>query len=113
MPFAAAAPEARTPVIALRVFGVIVAPEADELIMLRKAAVLGDGGGKDTGPPMRGVRPVPGVSPVRGVRPVRKLDGSNESWASPFCRGPASMAGERGPALNELDMEVEEKPHWY
>jgi hypothetical protein len=99
-------------VIALRVFGVIVAPDADELIMLRKAAVFGEGGGKDTGPPIRGVRPVPGVSPVRGVRPVRKLDGSNESGASPFaCCGPASMAGERGPALKELDMEVEEKPH--
>ena len=50
------APEARTPVMALSVFGVIVAPDADELIMLRKAAVLGDGGGKETGPPMRGVR---------------------------------------------------------
>jgi hypothetical protein len=114
VPFATAAPEARTPVIALRVFGVIVAPDADELIMLRKAAVFGDGGGKDTGPPIRGVRPVPGVSPVRGVRPVRKLDGSNASWASPFCCcGPASIAGERGPALRELDNEVEEKPHWY
>lgn len=114
MPFAAAAPEARTPVIALRVFGVIVAPDADELIMLRKAAVLGDGGGKDTGPPIRGVRPVPGVSPVRGVRPVRKLEGSNASGPSPFgCCGPASMAGERGPALKELDMEFEENPHWY
>jgi len=113
--FAAAAPEARTPVIALRVFGVIVAPpDADELIMLRKAAVLGDGGGNDTGPPIRGVRPVPGVSPVRGVRPVRKLDVSNASWASPLgCCGPASMAGDRGPALRELAMEVEEKPHWY
>lgn len=101
--------------IALSVFGVIVAPDADELIMLRKAAVLGDGGGKDTGPPIRGVRPVPGVSPVRGVRPVRKLDGSNESGASPLCCcGPASMAGERGPALNELEMEdVEKPPHGY
>jgi len=37
----------------------------------RKAAVLGEGGGKETGPPISGVRPVPGVSPVRGVRPVR------------------------------------------
>jgi len=52
-------------------FEVIVAPpDTDELITLRKAAVLGDGGGNDTGPPIRGVRPVPGVSPVRGVRPV-------------------------------------------
>lgn len=100
--------------IALRVLGVIVAPDADELIILRKAVVLGDGGGKETGPPMRGVRPVPGVSPVRGVRPVRKLEGSNESEASPFaCWGPASMAGERGPALSELDIDDEKPPHWY
>jgi hypothetical protein len=78
VPFAAAALEVRTPVMALRMFGVIVAPpDTDELIMLRKATVLGDGSGDDTGPPMRGVRPVPGVSPVRGVRPIRKLDGSN------------------------------------
>ena len=100
--------------MALRVFGVIVAPDADELIMLRKAAVLGDGGGKETGPPIRGVRPVPGVRPVRGVKPVRKLVGSNASGASPLdCCGPASMAGERGPALKELAMEDDEKPHWY
>jgi hypothetical protein len=115
VPFAAAALEARTPVMALRVFGVIVAPpDTDELIMLRKAAVLGDWGGNDTGPPIRGVRPVPGVSPVRGVRPVRKLEGSNASVPSPLdCCGPASMAGDRGPALKELVMEDEEKPHWY
>jgi hypothetical protein len=102
-------------VMALRVFGVMVAPpDTDELIMLRKAAVLGDGGGNDTGPPIRGVRPVPGVSPVRGVRPVRKLDGSNASVPSPLdCCGPASMAGDRGPALKELVMDDEEKPHWY
>ncbi len=101
--------------MALRVLGVIVAPaDADELIILRKAAVLGDGGGNETGPPMRGVRPVPGVSPVRGVRPVRKLEGSNARGGSPFaCWGPASMAGERGPALRELDIDVVEKPHWY
>jgi hypothetical protein len=48
VPFAAAALEARTPVMALRVFGVIVAPpDTDEPIMLRKATVLGDGGGDD------------------------------------------------------------------
>jgi hypothetical protein len=99
--------------MAFRVFGVIVAPpDTDELIMLRKAAVLGDGGGNETGPPIRGVRPVPGVSPVRGVRPVRKLDGSKARVPSALaCCGPASMAGDRGPALKELDMEVEEKPH--
>jgi hypothetical protein len=79
VPFAVAALEARTPgpVMALSVFGVIVAPpDTDELIMLRKAAALGDGGGDDTGPPMRGVRP------ERGIRPVRKLDGSNASVPS-------------------------------
>ena len=71
MPFAAAALEARTPVMALREFGVIVAPsDTDELIILRKAAVLGDGGGNDTGPLIRGVRSVPGVSPVRGVTEI-------------------------------------------
>lgn len=69
--------------IALSVFGVIV-PATDEregvdeelFIMARKAAVFGLGGGKLTGPPMRGVRPVPGVRPVLGVRPVRKAEGS-------------------------------------
>ena len=65
--------------MALRVFGVMVAPPDVLLfIMCRKAAVLGEGGGKETGPPMRGVRPVPvpGVRPVRGVSPERKLVGS-------------------------------------
>ena len=68
--------------MALRVFGVMVAAtfdrlaEAEFVIMARKAAVPGLGGGKETGPPMRGVRPVPGVRPVRGVRPVLKLFGS-------------------------------------
>jgi hypothetical protein len=60
------------PVIALRVFGVIVAgvglswggAEEEFVTMARKAAVFGDGGGKLTGPPTRGVRPVLGVSPV-------------------------------------------------
>jgi hypothetical protein len=48
VPFAAAALEARTLVMALMVFGVIVAPpDTDEPIMLRKATVLGDGGGDD------------------------------------------------------------------
>lgn len=32
--------------------------------MARKAAVLGEGGGKEMGPP-RGVKPVEGVRPVR------------------------------------------------
>jgi hypothetical protein len=41
------------------VFGVIVAPpDTDEFI---KAAVLGDGDGNETGPSIRGVRPVPGM----------------------------------------------------
>lgn len=63
-----------TPFIADRVFGVMVAFAEFELLLFmraRKAAVLGEGGGKETGPPTRGVRPVPGVRPVRGVKPVR------------------------------------------
>jgi hypothetical protein len=41
------------------VFGVIVAPpDTDEFI---KAAVLGDGDGNETGPSIRGLRPVPGM----------------------------------------------------
>jgi hypothetical protein len=74
-------------------------------IMARKAAVLGLGGGKLTGPPtngvnpVRGVRPVLGVKPVRGVRPVRKEEGSNmpPAWPSPWFVGPESIAGDRGP----------------
>jgi hypothetical protein len=53
VPFVAATPEARTPVMALRVFRVTVAPpDTDELIVSRKAAALGDGGGNETGPPI-------------------------------------------------------------
>ena len=73
--FAAAAAAAlaplRTPVSALSVFGVIVAalaaaaPAALDPTMAKNAAVLGLGGGKATGPPTRGVRPVLGVKPVR------------------------------------------------
>lgn len=68
-----------------KVLGVMVAATEDKepplellFIMARNAAVFGLGGGKDTGPPMRGVRPVAGVSPVRGVRPVRKEAGSKD-----------------------------------
>ena len=50
-----------------------------------------------------------------GVRPVQKLeslDGLNASVPSPLaCCGPASMAGDRGLALKELNKEDEEKPH--
>ena len=53
----------------MSVLGVIVAAAAPfaapELTIARKAAVLGEGGGKATGPPTRGVRPVEGVRPVR------------------------------------------------
>lgn len=98
---------ASTPVIALRVFGVIVAAafaRAEEgvcglFIIDKKAAVLGDGGGKEIGPARRGVSPVPGVRPVRGVRPVLK---SVEDDDCGSC-GPASMAGESGPARRELE----------
>lgn len=98
---------ASTPVIALRVFGVIVAAafaRAVEgvcglFIIDKKAAVLGDGGGKEIGPARRGVSPDPGVRPVRGVSPVLK---STEADDCESC-GPASMAGERGPARRELE----------
>lgn len=60
------------PVIALSVFGVIVAglgaicpAELAFVTIARNAAVFGDGGGNETGPPTRGVRPVEGVRPVR------------------------------------------------
>lgn len=54
----------------------LVAPAVAFWTMARKAAVFGEGGGKDAGPPVRGVIPVPGVRPVR-----TKLDGSNErAW---------------------------------
>lgn len=109
--------EPRTPVIALSVFGVIVAFElAPALLFIRarNAAVLGEGGGKETGPPTRGVRPVPGVNPVRGVRPVRGVSpvrnevskGIWEAESEP-CWGPASIAGERGPARRELARDEE------
>lgn len=42
-------------------------PAPVEFIIARKAAVFGEGGGKATGPPTSGVRPVEGVSPVRKV----------------------------------------------
>ena len=74
--------------MALRVLGVMVPvtpwrpPGPLLFIMARNAAVFGLGGGKETGPPIRGVRPVPGVSPVRGVRPVRKAAGSKAARAA-------------------------------
>jgi len=42
VPFATAVLEARTPVMAFRMFGIIALPDMDEPIILRKAAVLGD-----------------------------------------------------------------------
>ena len=107
-----------TPVMADKVFGVMVpaTPLSDGgpllFIMARNAAVLGDGGGKETGPPMRGVRPVPGVSPVRGVRPVRKAAGSKAaSGCSGCCWGAVSMAGLSGPERRELESDADEKAH--
>lgn len=106
-----------TPFIAESVFGVIVAFAELELLFMRarNAAVFGEGGGKETGPPTRGVKPVPGVrpvrgvKPVRGVRPVRNEAGSNGRCGalSEPCWGPASMAGESGPARRELARDVE------
>ena len=74
--------------IALRVLGVMVWEELLLVLLLfmraRKAAVLGEGGGKDTGPPTRGVRPVPGVRPVRGVKPVRGVRPVRNEFESKF-----------------------------
>lgn len=103
--------------IALRVFGVMVAALPFGLfIMWRKAAVFGDGGGKETGPPRIGVRPVPGVRPVRGVRPVLKVFGSKamDGLALPSawgCWGPASIAGDRGPERREFAREDDVNAH--
>lgn len=116
-----------TPVIAESVFGVMVpaTPLSDGgpllFIMARKAAVLGDGGGNETGPPRSGVspapgvRPVRGVSPVRGVRPVRKAAGSKgaRGWSGFCCWGAVSIAGLRGPDRRELERDAEENAHEY
>jgi len=107
--------EDKTPVMAERVLGVIV-PATEErdvgpllFIMARKAAVLGEGGGKETGPPMSGVSPVPGVNPVRGVSPVRKAAGSKAGMGcSDCCWGPVSIAGDNGPDLSELERDADE-----
>ena len=83
-----------------------------ELMRLSQAVVPGEGGGKTD--PMIGVSPVPGVKPVRGVSPVRKVAGSKlgSGWSLLlFGWGPASIAGERGPDLSELDKPADEKPH--
>jgi hypothetical protein len=44
----AATPESRTAVTTLKVFGAMVVPDTDELIMSRKEAVLGDGAAMDS-----------------------------------------------------------------
>lgn len=78
--------------MALSVFGVIVgaAPTLEPWFTIaRKAAVLGEGGGKATGPPTRGVRPVDGVSPVR-----KEPEGSNENsggWTAAALLARAAM----------------------
>lgn len=117
--------------------GVIVAPETPappEFIIARNAAVLGEGGGKATGPPTRGTR---GVRPVEGVRPVRNVpegskpnnggcteaalaaraatdvDGCDALDAAGWVCGPASIAGDNGPERNELEMPAEENDHEY
>ena len=68
------------PLSAESVFGVMVAAEveaADVLftIAARKAAVFGEGGGNEIGPPPRGVKPVLKLD-RSGVKPVRKELGS-------------------------------------
>lgn len=80
-------------------------PEVWLVTMAKKAAVLGDGGGKETGPPTSGVRP---VRPTSGVRPVRKAgcEGSQPPTvvlvpidpARAACSfGPLRRAGDSGP----------------
>lgn len=116
----------RTLAIVLSVLGVIVAAAAllPELTIARNAAVLGEGGGNATGPPTRGVRPVDGVRPVRKdpdgsklnnggcIEPALAAKAAMEAagWEVVVgcCCGPASMAGERGPARSELVMPAEE-----
>lgn len=71
----------RTEERALRVLGVTAA--VPEPTMARKAAVLGEGGGKATGPPTRGVSPVEGVRPVRNVPEGSKLKESGGAGPPP------------------------------
>ena len=123
----------KTPVSALSVFGVIVGAEPllPALTIARKAAVLGEGGGKATGPPTSGVSPVDGVSPVRnepdGSKPksggcIVDADAARaatefgfafwpEGVVAPGCWGPASMAGDRGPDRREFWRLAEERDH--
>lgn len=113
-------PLSNAPVMAEKVPGVIVpggappAPVAELfwlVTMAMKAAVLGDGGGNDVGPPMSGVSPVRLTSGVSPVRMTSKLDPGpliTPWWvpeaplgcaeAGEYWAGPASIAGERGPA---------------
>lgn len=115
------------PVKAARVLGVMVGPVAGGatptgplVTMARNAAVLGEGGGKEVGPPASGVSPVrkllrSGVNPVRkdcGSKPLLGLAAEERPtpwdeepapfppWLDEFC-GPASMAGLSGPARRE------------
>ncbi len=83
---AAAAVFWRTEERALRVLGVTA--EVPEPTIARKAAVFGEGGGKATGPPTRGVRPVEGVRPVRNAPEASKL--KERAGAGPFT-GPAPV----------------------
>lgn len=79
-----------TPVVAFSVFGVIVgaAPTLEPWFhSARKVAASGEGGGKATGPPIKGAGPVNGVSPER-----KESEGSNAKsggWtAEPLVIGP-------------------------
>ena len=77
------------------------------MTIARNAAVLGDGGGKETGPPTRGVRPLEGVRPVRPKEvEVSKLVMGIRACCCCCCGccgccGPGSIAGERGPERRE------------
>lgn len=92
-------------------------PEVWLVTMARNAAVLGDGGGKETGPPTSGVRP---VRPTSGVRPVRKAgwEGSQPPTPVPlparpdWSFGPLRRAGESGPLRRLPDRTPLPNPQW-
>jgi hypothetical protein len=86
-----------------------------EETMAKKATVFGLEGGNETGPPTRGVRPMRCAKPARKVEVTSKGRSTEEeeavaatrmmegaAFCGGCCCGPASMAGERGPARREF-----------
>ena len=88
----------RTEEMVERVPGVKGGAEEEPPTMARKAAVFGLGGGKATGPPTRGVRP------VDGVRPVLK-----EAEGSKLKRGGCTAAAEAARAETEAGGWAEDR----